>query len=964
VVSTATSRMRLLGADRLGYLATSDALAGQVALTSGRWPHDGTTTPVEALAPDAAARILQIHLGDRVTLGAERGLDGSSRPVTVVVVGTFRPTSRAVWSSDPLSGAGFASSYSDGSITAPTYGPFVTGGAAFLETGSSVDRLRVDGDPALRVADDSSLSAAAASVGSASGLLSDRVGSSARITRVASELPETLGNLHTQQATTRSAVLVVLLLGTALALGALLLAGRLIADIRAEESELLAALGLGRGQRLTIALVEAALIAVVAAVLAVPAAALVHSAMTHLPDLEAAGLTQSPSVTSGLVVTVLAGAVLLTVVLTLSPLVEWGSGRTAVRGRAFARLGVDALLAVVAATSWWQLHSRSATATGGDAMLTLAPVLFLSTVTIVAVRCLPPLVGLAAAAGSRSRALLPLSLHPVADRLSAGAALVLLATAAAAATFGVSLHTTWQRSQSDQADLRVGTGLSLALASSPTGDDTAAVTRAAMPTDAGADDPVVSPATTRPVALGRFLGDAGDPPELVAVDTRHAGALLRGRLEDGATWSDIGSDLAPGTEVLGVPLPAGGRGVELTGHAPAGVGVSVTPQVVVQDATGLRSTLGAATLPLDGRAHPLRWSAPPTPGQRLVAVHLTFSGDGSGDPQANALFDVSADLRVPDQGNETAARWQARPLGPQSPVIGESISVRRAGGATVLATRARLNFSYLVYSDGEVLATAFGPTAAVPVAVSQELVDAIGAKVGGSLSATVGDSALVLRVVRIVPSVPSEPGRVAVLADVDTLSRSMIGAGHLDPVVDAFWVSHATPRTASALRALKLGQVTTRDEVASELSRGPMQVTVPLAYLMLVASAVLLLLAGAALVVSADPRKRSDEVARLRALGLTRWGARRLLLAEHSALLVPLVLVGVLVGAASAVALDTSLIRSDQGMAPVPRVQLAWPWSTEVLVTGGLVLGCLVIAAIASVWQVHRSDTAQLRTGE
>ena len=29
------------------------------------------------------------------------------------------------------------------------------------------------------------------------------------------------------------------------------------------------------------------------------------------------------------------------------------------------------------------------------------------------------------------------------------------------------------------------------------------------------------------------------------------------------------------------------------------------------------------------------------------------------------------------------------------------------------------------------------------------------------------------------------------LADVDTVSRALIGDGHLEPAVDAFWVSHA-----------------------------------------------------------------------------------------------------------------------------------------------------------------------------
>ena len=397
-----------------------------------------------------------------------------------------------------------------------------------------------------------------------------------------------------------------------------------------------------------------------AALLAVPAAALVHSAMTQLPALEGASLAQPPTVTPGLLATVLAGTALLTVVLALAPMVEWGTGRRPARGRAAARFSVDALLLVIAGASWWQLDDRPATAGGGDAILTLAPVLFVGAVTILAVRCLPLLLGLAAGAASRSRSLVPLALHPVAVRLSTGVALVLLSTASAAATFGISLHTTWQRSQSDQADLRVGTGLSLTLAAPPTAEDTAAVTRAAIPARPGTDRPIVSPVTERPVALGRFVGDAGNPPQLVALDTRRAGALLRGRLENGVTWSDIGRSLAPGAPVRGVALPAGGHGVELVGHAPMGVGISVTPQVVVQDATGLRSTVDVATLPLDGRAHPLRWSAPPTPGQRIVALHLTLAGDGSGDPKANSLFDMSVDLRVPDPGRDTVTRWQAR----------------------------------------------------------------------------------------------------------------------------------------------------------------------------------------------------------------------------------------------------------------------------------------------------------------
>jgi len=277
---------------------------------------------------------------------------------------------------------------------------------------------------------------------------------------------------------------------------------------------------------------------------------------------------------------------------------------------------------------------------------------------------------------------------------------------------------------------------------------------------------------------------------------------------------------------------------------------------------------------------------------------------------------------------------------------------------------ALLHVAYLVYDEGVVLATGFAPPTAVPVAVSQALVDATGAEVGGQLSATIDDSVVLLQVVSVVPSVPSAPGRIAVLADADTVSRALIGDGHLQPAVDAFWVAHPKPRTTAALEGLKLGEVTTRTDVASELTRGPLQVTLPLAYVTLAGSAVLLLVAAAALVVSADQRRRSAEVARLRAFGLSRVGARWLVFAQHVTLLLALVLSGFVVGGAAAVVLVRRLVRAEDGGAPVPRAVLAWTWAGEAALAVLLVVSCLVIATVAAAVQVRRSDTTQLPSGE
>ena len=48
----------------------------------------------------------------------------------------------------------------------------------------------------------------------------------------------------------------------------------------------------------------------------------------------------------------------------------------------------------------------------------------------------------------------------------------------------------------------------------------------------------------------------------------------------------------------------------------------------------------------------------------------------------------------------------------------------------------------------------------------------------------------------MVPTVPSAPGQLAVLADVDALSRALIDGGRLDPVVDAWWVGRPAAGTA------------------------------------------------------------------------------------------------------------------------------------------------------------------------
>ena len=167
--------------------------------------------------------------------------------------------------------------------------------------------------------------------------LADRV----QLTRVTSPLPDTLDRIEAQRAAGRSTVLVAVLLGAALSLAALLLAGRLVAAVRDEERVLLVAFGTSPRQQLVAAGFEAVLLALIAAALALPAAALVHSRAHPPPGRAAAGLTQAPAVTGGLVLTVLGCTLALAPVLVLTALDTSTTSAATRRRWALARSGAD-----------------------------------------------------------------------------------------------------------------------------------------------------------------------------------------------------------------------------------------------------------------------------------------------------------------------------------------------------------------------------------------------------------------------------------------------------------------------------------------------------------------------------------------------------------------------------------------------------------------------------------------------
>jgi hypothetical protein len=679
-----------------------------------------------------------------------------------------------------------------------------------------------------------------------------------------------------------------------------------------------------------------------------------------------AGLATPFGMNAAQVVSVAGGALALAAVLVVPSLRTPSAG---VRGRRelLARSGADLLLVALAAVGWWQLRDQP-TGSGSpiDAVRVLAPALLLIAGSAVTLRLVWPALRVVEQLAVRARGLmLPLAAFEAARRPQAVAAGLLIGLGCAAATYGIGFDATWQRSQQDQADLSVGTDLALTLTAPPAAGQGRVV--------GAASGGEVSPATDRGIAVGQWLGRAGDPPRLIAVDTTRAEALLRGRLNDGRTWTAVGAALAPTTRAAGVPVPAGAA-LSLAGKATGTTPLTVTPRLLLQDVTGLRTSCTGAPVPLDGQAHPLPDCAT-AEGLRLVAVSLPFAiatgnvGTGysdalseppAGDSRVAVTLTVAGAGAGTDAGTGSAASsWTATSAGPSPGQLGNP-----AIALTGTSAGAKLRMTTTVALKGPpdaartLVATAFPAPGPVPVAVSARFADEVGARRGSRLDLTVGLTPVQVSVAEVLPAVPSAPGAAAILADFDALSRALAVSGDFDVPVDAWWVGHPTGDDVADLR---LGSVTTRASETARLTGGPLRAGLPAVLRLLVPAAVLLMIAGIVLHVTFDLRARAVEVARLRGLGMTRREIRTVLLGQHVGILLPLLAAGAVVGALATRLVAPLLVRSDTGAAPVPEVLSVWPWAAEAVLLTGLLAGCALAVSAVVVVQARLADAAHLR---
>ena len=415
-----------------------------------------------------------------------------------------------------------------------------------------------------------------------------------------------------------------------------------------------------------------------------------------------------------------------------------------------ARSGADLLLLALAAVAYLQLRAHRVT--GGataDPVLVVAPVLCLVAGAALVLRPLPLLARRAEARAASARSLtLPLAAWGVARRPQGAAAAFLVVLATACATFGVGFAATWSQSQRDQAAAAVGTDLSVPAQLDALG--AGATLRAAT-------GGRVSPVTSRPVTLGSRAQGGDQAVQLVAVDTRDADGLLRGRLPSGG-WADATAGLAPTGSVGGVRLTGTSADLVVTGHVEDDVPITATLSLVVQDGDGARAALPAGVVPLDGAPHDLSVAVPPDVRVVAVDTRLAAVGDAADtDQQSDAGFDI--DVTVRDATLSPGGTWSpAHPPSSDYVVAAlDRITAVEVPDGVRLTLDGTAYLPGLFWSEGTLTALAFEPVDDVPVVVSARLADELGLKVGDGVQLALGLTPVHAKVAGIAAYVPSQP---------------------------------------------------------------------------------------------------------------------------------------------------------------------------------------------------------------
>ena len=987
------------------YLASYPVVAGGTRLVSGAFPTTSTDAAgrVRVAVPQAAARAYGWHVGSVVKAGDAAG----SGPATFVVTGTFERTGpRAPWSRDVLTGATYEPAYPVlGSPTQTTqaWGPFVVTPDSFTSGKATLAQVDLVAVPRFGAMTSAEVASLRDRLGTAQAALGAVTSADEAGLALVTQLPRTIDDATAALQVTQTVLVIVGLALVVLAVTVLLLAARLLAERRAAEQTLMASRGATGGQILGLAALESLVVALLTTAIAPWLSWLLYRAVTGVGPFERAGLHDDPGRPAVLWAACAAAALVLAGVLLGPVLRRRGSVVDAEqqlvrqdRRGGLARTGADLALVVLAVLAVAQLRSYRSPVLAGvgglDPVLVAAPALVLLAGGVVALRLLPWVARGWERAAARGRALAgPLAAWEIARRPGRAAGAVLLVTlVVGAGAFAQSFLATWHTSQLDQSDLAVGTDVRIV---SGKGAPLAAVHAFdAEPTVGRA-----SAVTDRSVGIGSPSNlNAGVQGQLVALDTTHAGDLLRGRT-GAASWSQVTAPLHPAAVLQGVALPGAPTDLVLdvtSSTTPALTG-TIVASLVVQDADGGLTSVDLPSLNSESVNPDVVVPLPAAArGSSLVGVQAVLLPSDADQTTLSVMRDeldlhvTISRLRVVDDAataEAAAGRQPAPTLADLDPSRVVRVPLTGSWSARGLAGPDSTSSVAHVHRDGDSLrvGNVLDPTEAIGggqgfsvVAASGDdpvrsalatpgLLSSTGSKVGDRLTVDLDGVPVTVKIVGTVAHLPGEPRSDGILADSAALTRSYVLGGGSAPLADEWWLQVPDgDADAVAAHLVDVGAVTTRVAAREDSTVGPLHVGIQAALWIVTVAAVGLAAAGLALSATVSVRTRRLELARLQAVGASRRTLVRSVLTEYAVLGGLGVVVGLALGALLGGTVVPLVTVSASGAPPVPSVLVQGAWTSQgrLLVLLVLLVGAVVATTTSAL--LRRASGELLRLGD
>ena len=956
----------------LAVFAFYDALPEHAKLVAGEWPA-GSGGAVEAALSAPAAEALGLRPGQEVTLAA---ISDSSQQVDVRISGVYLVDDPR----DPFWWGHRLETDGERTIDFTTYGPFVVTEEAFPAVAGA------EADLAWRSAADPSrftvalLPALRESVAGLQARLNE--GASRQVT-VDTGLVAVLDRTDHLLTVTRSGVLIPSVQLAILAGAALLFLAGLLSERRGLESAIMRSRGAGGEGVAALAVMEGALLAVPAALLAPWLAALGLRALNHVGPLAQIGLQLDPQVTVTSYVLSALAALLCVAALAL-PALRSGAVTSTVAGRGrprprsvFQRAGLDLVLVAVALIAYWQLRRYGGPVVetvqgklGIDPLLIAAPALGLLAGAVLALRVVPAAAsvverlatsakGMVAALGTRELARRP-------QRYARSA--LLLTLALAIGLFASAYSRTWLASQSDQADYAAAADLRVE-PSQRSG---------AIPTMelAGAYSSLAGVRSTLPVYRQALdLSRSSGTTNLLGVDAVRTAAVVRFRGDLAA--EPLAAMLAPlarsRPKLAAVALPGRPARVALDVTVTVGrlrsdrffFGTGARPSfsLVLRDASGLLFRLPATGFGLFGASRRIVYdlsggpveSARPRYPLELVAVETQIA------PSFRVNRPVSIDLHSVRVSDSLGGHFRpVSPPGSKWEVNASQIADADQPSRVVrVGTSGFFSLDFLTGSvstfpsRGSVTFTAVpgrnAPVRTIPAVATDRFLTDTGSAVGARVP--LGPDGPVLAVTgsaRGFPTLANTDGGIVVDLPTYAAASWMADGTIVEPTEWWLDVDGPAAAVASRLEAAPFSSQAVIDRAARAraLSTDPVALGISGALYVGFAAAAAFAVIGFAVSSAISAAERKTEFAVLRSVGLSKRQLSGALALEGGLTALLALAAGTALGILLAWFVLPYVSLNGEGGRPFPHVVVHFPWRTAALLEGGLLVALALVVAI------------------